>query len=186
MARYDGEILVDSCVGKGTTIRLKMPLIDSEIEECAEEETGIVESHSANILVIEDEDVILEMMKILLESKGHNVFVSQDSSVGIEMYENNLYDIVLCDLAMPKLNGWQVAKFIKEYDAVRKRTKTPVVLITGYELDADNIDYEKEGVDFILNKPIEFDKLHKIISNYSTAKIQKGRSSMNVTPRNSK
>jgi len=186
MARYDGEILVDSCVGKGTTIRLKMPLIDSEIEECAEEETGIVESHSANILVIEDEDVILEMMKILLESRGHNVFVAQDSSVGIEMYENNMYDIVLCDLAMPKLNGWQVAKFIKEYDAVRKRTKTPVVLITGYELDADNIDYKKEGVDFILNKPIEFDKLHKIISNYSTTKIQKGRSSMNVTPRNSK
>ena len=175
MARYDGEILVDSCVGKGTTIRLKMPLADLEIEESVEEETGIVESHSANILVIEDEDVILEMMKILLESRGHNVFVSQDSSVGIEMYENNLYDIVLCDLAMPKLNGWQVAKFIKEYDAVRKRTKTPVVLITGYELDADNIDYKKEGVDFILNKPIEFDKLHKIISNCSTTKIQQGR-----------
>jgi CheY-like chemotaxis protein len=87
------------------------------------------------------------------------------------MYENNLYDIVLCDLAMPKLNGWQVARFIKEYDAVRKRTKTPVVLITGYELDADNIDYKKEGVDFILNKPIEFDKLHKIISDYSAVKI---------------
>jgi PAS domain S-box-containing protein len=171
MARYDGEILVDSCVGKGTTMRLKIPLFDDDIEQCDAEETGIVDSHSANILVIEDEDVILDMMKILLDSRGHNVFVSQDSSVGIEMYENNLYDIVLCDLAMPKLNGWQVAKFIKEYDAVRKRTKTPVVLITGYELDADNIDYKKEGVDFILNKPIEFDKLHKIVSNYSTTKI---------------
>ncbi len=171
MARYGGEILVDSCVGKGTTMHLKMPLFDAEIEQCDEEETGIVDSHSANILIIEDEDVILDMMKILLESRGHNVFVSQDSSVGIEMYENNLYDIVLCDLAMPKLNGWQVARFIKEYDAVRKRTKTPVVLITGYELDADNIDYKKEGVDFILNKPIEFDKLHNIISDYSTVKL---------------
>ncbi len=175
MARHDGEILVDSCVGKGTTMHLKMPLFDAEIEQYDDEETGIVETHSADILIIEDEDVILDMMKILLESRGHNVFVSQDSSVGIEMYENNLYDIVLCDLAMPKLNGWQVAKFIKEYDAVRKRTKTPIVLITGYELDADSIDYKKEGVDFILNKPIEFDKLYKIISNYSTAKIQKGR-----------
>ena len=174
MARYDGEILIDSCVGKGTTMRLIMPLFDAEIEQRDEEETGIVDSHSANILIIEDEDVILDMMKILLESRGHNISVSQDSSVGIEMYENNLYDIVLCDLAMPKLNGWQVAKFIREYDAVRKKTKTPVVLITGYELDVDSIDYKNEGVDFILNKPIEFDKLHKIISNYSTAKIQKG------------
>ncbi|MHC4322090.1 MAG: hybrid sensor histidine kinase/response regulator [Planctomycetota bacterium] len=175
MARHDGEILVDSRVGKGTTMLLKMPLFDEEIEQYDDEETVIVESHSANILIVEDEDVILDMMKILLESKGHNVFVSQDSSVGIEMYENNLYDIVLCDLAMPKLNGWQVAKFIKEYDAVRKRTKTPVVLITGYELDADSIDYKKEGVDFILNKPIEFDKLYKIISNFTATKIQTGR-----------
>ena len=172
MARHDGEILVDSCVGKGTTMHLKMPLFDDEIEPCDDEKTGIITSHSADILIIEDEDVILDMMKILLESRGYNVFVSQDSSVGIEMYENNQYDIVLCDLAMPKLNGWQVAKFIKEYDTVRKRTKTPVVLITGYELDADNIDYKKEGVDYILNKPIEFDALYKIISNYSAAKRQ--------------
>ncbi|KHE91668.1 MAG: response regulator [Candidatus Scalindua rubra] len=174
MARHGGEILVDSCVGKGTTMHLKMPLFDDEIESSGDEETGIITSHNADILIIEDEDVILDMMKILLESRGHNVFVSQDSSVGIEMYENNQYDIVLCDLAMPKLNGWQVAKFIKEYDTVRKRTKTPVVLITGYELDADNIDYKKEGVDFILNKPIVFDALYKIINNYSAAKLQKG------------
>ncbi len=173
MARHDGEILVDSCVGKGTTMHLKMPLFHEEEEECDDEDIGVIESHSANILIIEDEDVILDMMKILLESRGHNVFVSQDSSVGIEMYENNLYDIVLCDLAMPKLNGWQVAKFIKEYDTIRKRTKTPVVLITGYELDADNIDYKKEGVDFILNKPIEFEALYKIIGNYPAAKRQK-------------
>jgi PAS domain S-box-containing protein len=172
MARHDGEILVDSCVGEGTTMHLKLPLFEDEIEQCDNEDTGVVESHSANILIIEDEDVILDMMKILLESRGHNVFVSMDSSIGIEMYENNEYDIVLCDLAMPKLNGWQVARFIKEYDSVRKKTKTPVVLITGYELDADNIDYKKEGVDFILNKPIEFDALYKIINNYSTARIE--------------
>ena len=172
MARHDGEILVDSCVGEGTTMHLKLPLFEDEIEQCDNEDTGVIESHSANILIIEDEDVILDMMKILLESRGHNVFVSMDSSIGIEMYENNEYDIVLCDLAMPKLNGWQVARFIKEYDSVRKKTKTPVVLITGYELDADNIDYKKEGVDFILNKPIEFDALYKIINNYSTARIE--------------
>ncbi len=175
MARYDGEILVNSRVGKGTTVCLKMPLFDTEIEQCDEEEAGIIESHGVNILIIEDEDVILDMMKVLLESRGHNVFVSQDASIGIEMYENNLYDIVLCDLAMPKLNGWQVAKFIREYDAVRKRTKTPVVLITGYELDPDNTDYKNEGVDFILNKPIEFDRLYKIISNCSTARTQNER-----------
>ncbi len=173
MTRHDGEILVKSAVGKGTTMYLKIPLFNEEIELFEGEDAGTIESHSANILIIEDEDVILDMMKILLESRGHIVSVTPDSRVGIEMYESNRYDIVLCDLAMPNLNGWQVAKFIKEYDALNKRTKTPVVLITGYELDADNIDYKKEGVDFILNKPIEYDMLYKIISKYSTAQFHK-------------
>jgi CheY-like chemotaxis protein len=77
---------------------------------------------------------------------------------------------------MPKSNGWQVARFIKESDAVRKKSKTPVVLITGYELDTDAIDYRSEGVDCILNKPIEFAKLHKIIDNYSSTGSQRNLS----------
>ncbi|MGR3303079.1 MAG: response regulator [Candidatus Scalindua sp.] len=169
MARYGGEIKIDSCPGKGTTMQLKMPLCYEEVVQYKEEKTSVVTVHSANILVIEDEEVILDMMRVVLESKGHNVFVAQDSSVGLKMYENNVYDIVLCDLAMPKLNGWQVARFIKEFDAVRKKSKTPVVLITGYELDTEAIDYRSEGVDYILNKPIEFAKLHKIIEDYSSA-----------------
>ncbi|MFQ5688117.1 MAG: ATP-binding protein, partial [Candidatus Scalindua sp.] len=168
MTRYDGKIKIDSCPGKGTTMHLKMPLCFSEVAQHEEEETSTVTSHSANILVIEDEEVILDMMRVVLESRGHNVFVTQDSSVGMKMYENNVYDIVLCDLAMPKSNGWQVARFIKESDVIRKKSKTPVVLITGYELDTDAIDYRSEGVDYILNKPIEFAKLHKIIDNYSS------------------
>ena len=125
-------------------MHLKMPLCYTEAAQYEEKETETVTGHSAKILVIEDEEVILDMMKIVLESRGHNVFVSQDSNVGVKMYEDNLYDIVLCDLAMPKLNGWQVARFIKEYDAVRKKSKTPVVLITGYELDTETIDYKKK------------------------------------------
>ncbi len=167
MTRNGGEIAVDSCRDEGTTINLKMPLVSSAIIKADDDEEDADTTKIANILVIEDEEVILEMMKVLLESRGHNVSVSNDASVGMKMYEDNMYDIVLCDLAMPKINGWMVARFIKEYDAVRKKTKTPVVMITGYELDTENIDYKKEGVDFILNKPIVFNKLHKIIGDYS-------------------
>jgi two-component sensor histidine kinase len=132
MARYDGEIKIDSCPGKGTTMHLKMPLCYADVVQYEEKDTIVVTVHSANILVIEDEEVILDMMKVVLESRGHNVFVAQDSSVGIKMYENNVY-----------------------------------------ELDTEAIDYRSEGVDYILNKPIEFAKLHKIIDNYSCADSQR-------------
>jgi signal transduction histidine kinase len=52
MARHDGEILVDSCVGEGTTMRLKLPLFEDEIEQCDNEDTGVIESHSANNLLL--------------------------------------------------------------------------------------------------------------------------------------
>ncbi len=60
---------------------------------------------------------------------------------------------------------FQNGYFIKNLDAIRKTTKTPVILITGYELDTESIDYKKEGVDFILKKPVEFKELEKLISD---------------------
>ncbi|MFQ5714305.1 MAG: response regulator [Candidatus Scalinduaceae bacterium] len=160
--RYDGVINIDSCWGKGTTIHIKMPLCLRELTKSKKKE-GPVSDYKADILIIEDEEVILDMMKIILEKRGHKVFIAKDSNDGMKMYENNKYDVVLCDLAMPKVNGWRVAKYIKDIDAIRKMAKTPFVLITGYELDTDNLNYRKEGVDFILKKPLEFDELNKMI-----------------------
>ena len=118
------------------------------------------------MLVIEDEEVILEMLKIILEEKGHKVFTTKDANEGIKMYQDNQYDVVLCDLAMPKLNGWKVARYIKDLDAAKETEKTPVILITGYELDMDNLDYRKEGVDYVLKKPLEFEQLNQLINNF--------------------
>jgi PAS domain S-box-containing protein len=162
--RYGGVISIDSCWGKGTTIHIKLPLCSTELTESKKKEV-LISDCKANILIIEDEEVILDMMKIILERRGHKVFIAKDSNDGMKMYENNQYDIVLCDLAMPKVNGWKVAKYVKDLNAIRKMEKTPFVLITGYELDTENLNYRKEGVDFILKKPLEFDELHKMINN---------------------
>ncbi|MFQ5965203.1 MAG: response regulator [Candidatus Scalinduaceae bacterium] len=169
ITRYGGEIDVDSGCGEGTTVHIKMNSYSSDITKYEKKEE-LTTNYKAKILVIEDEEVILEMMKIILEKRGHEVFIAKDANDGLSMYENNKYDIVLCDLAMPKVNGWKVARYIKDLDAVRKTTKTPVILITGYELDTGNIDYKREGVDFILKKPLEFGLLNKMINSFIVEK----------------
>ncbi len=166
--RYNGVISIDSRVGgKGVTIYVKMPLCLAELTK-REKKKESGSDCKADILIIEDEEVILDMMKIILEKRGHKVFIAKDSSDGMKMYENNRYDVVLCDLAMPKVNGWKVAKHIKDFAAIKEMAKTPFVLITGYELDTDSLNYKKEGVDFILKKPLEFDELNKMINNFIT------------------
>ncbi len=102
--RYGGAISIDSCWGKGTTIHIKMPLWLTELTRSKKKKV-LVSDCKANILIIEDEEVILDMMKIILEKKGHKVFIAKDSNDGMKMYENNQYDVVLCDLAMPNVNG---------------------------------------------------------------------------------
>ena len=168
MTRYGGKIIVDTYLDNGTTIHLRIPLCTSEISRSQQKEE-VVSHRSVNILMIDDDEIILKMMTIILESKGHKVSAATDANIGLKMYEDNLYEIVLCDLAMPKINGWTVASYIKEYDAVRKKSKTPVILITGYELDTENLNHKEEGVDSILNKPISFEKLHKLINDYTNA-----------------
>jgi len=165
VTKYGGELNVESHIGEGTTIHLKMSLYSSKITTIETTQETVTE-FKANVLVIEDEEVILEMLKIILEDKGHKVFVAKDANDGLKMYQENRYDVVLCDLAMPKLNGWKVARYIKDLDAARNTEKTPFILITGYELDIEKLDYRKEGVDFILKKPLEFDQLNKIINNF--------------------
>ncbi|GJQ58717.1 MAG: response regulator [Candidatus Scalindua sp. AMX11] len=172
ITRYGGVLSFSSRYGKGTTVHIKMPLYSLEIIK-GEKDRESISDRKAKILIIEDEEVILEMMKIILEGKGHKVFISKDASVGLEMYENHQYDVVLCDLAMPKVNGWKVANFIKNLDAIRKAIKTPVILITGYELDTESLDYKKEGVDFVLQKPIEFKELERIINDIVAATDRK-------------
>ncbi|MFQ5964920.1 MAG: ATP-binding protein [Candidatus Scalinduaceae bacterium] len=164
VTRYGGEISIDSCYGKGTTVHIEMPLFQAEIAEC-ENKGKLISNYKAKILVIEEEEVILDMMKIMLEKHGHSVFTANDANTGLRMYKNKIFDIVLCDLAMPKVNGWKVARYIKDLDAIRKTAKTPFVLITGCELVKDKFDYVKEGVDFILDKPLDFKQLNKMISN---------------------
>ena len=165
VTRYEGTISVESSHGKGTTMHIKMPFYSAEISD-PKKKIKSVSEYKARILIIEDEEVILEMMKIILEKRGHKVFITKDASKGLKMYKDNQYDIVLCDLAMPKVNGWKVARYIRDLDTVRKTTKTPFVMITGYELDTKNLDYRKEGVDFILKKPLEFEELNRMIDNF--------------------
>lgn len=165
VTKNGGEIYIDSHSDKGATIHIKMPLSSPEAITSENKQESIT-TYKANVLVIEDEEIILEMLKIILEEKGHKVFVTKDANDGLKMYQNNRFDVVLCDLAMPKLNGWKVARYIKDLDAARNIEKTPIILITGYELDTDNLDYRKEGVDFVLKKPLEFEQLNKMINSF--------------------
>lgn len=167
--KYGGVINIDSSI-KGTSVHVMLPLYSQEITVYEEEDEDVLD-YKARILIIEDEEVILEMLQIILEEKGHKVVVALDANEGLNLFQKDRFDVVLCDLAMPDINGWKVAKIIKTLDEDRNVSKTPVIMMTGYELDTDILNYKKEGVDLILKKPIDFEELNKIVINLVREKI---------------
>ena len=90
----------------------------------------------------------------MLRLKGHRVVAMSDGEKALELIDSSHFDLVLTDLGMPVISGWEVAKRAKA-----KNPKMPVVMITGWGAQYEDIDLASRGVDLMLAKPLSWDKL---------------------------
>jgi DNA-binding response OmpR family regulator len=106
----------------------------------------------ATILVVDDQPEIAENLAILLEAEGYHVLTAADGVEALELLDAQQVDLILADIAMPRLNGYQL------YERVRQNPRwltVPFLFLTARALDSD-IRYGKElGVDDYLTKPIQ-------------------------------
>ncbi len=103
------------------------------------------------ILVIEDERLLADSLKTLLESKGFEVEVAYDGESGSEYAELGIYDLLIMDVMMPGMDGYQVARQVRA-----KRCTTPILMLTARAAVEDRIEGLNAGADYYLTKP--FDK----------------------------
>jgi DNA-binding response OmpR family regulator len=106
----------------------------------------------ATILVVDDQPEILDNLELLLEAEGFRVLMAQDGVEALDQLQSQAVDLILADVAMPRMNGYQL------YERVRENPQwvtVPFVFLTARALDSD-IRYGKElGVDDYLTKPIQ-------------------------------
>lgn len=102
------------------------------------------------ILVIEDEKMLADSLKLLLEKKGFKVEVVYDGETGAEYAELGVYDLLILDVMMPKLNGYQVARQVRS-----KRCSTPILMLTAKSGLEDRIEGLNAGADYYLTKPFD-------------------------------
>jgi CheY-like chemotaxis protein len=121
-----------------------------------------------NILFIDDMKPLVTIMESGLEKCGQTVFSAVSGGEGIEIFKSNPIDVVVCDLGMEGMDGWEVGKAILDECRERGIPKTPFILLTGWGYDLSYQEKISEsGVDAILEKPIEIDKLMDILQNIS-------------------
>ncbi|MCK9244309.1 MAG: response regulator [Candidatus Marinimicrobia bacterium] len=161
--RHSGQITINSKVGKGTTIRLLLTLATKPTAKPPDSKSNQIVP--CNIMVVDDEEYILEIMKELLAELGHCVTTFSSALTALDNFKKNQYDIVLTDLGMPDMNGLEMATKIKDINP-----KTLVIMMSGWGLNLDE-NNTRNIVDYIINKPFSVEKIIYIISE-STAKIK--------------
>lgn len=114
------------------------------------------------ILIVDDENVQLEMLKGFLIKQGYGVDTAEDGKRGLEKFKRGSFDLILTDLRMPGMDGLQLLKEVK-----RLNPEVVVVMLTAYATVGTAVAAMKEGAYDYLTKPIELDELLLLIQRVS-------------------
>ncbi|OGU16843.1 MAG: hypothetical protein A2076_00330 [Geobacteraceae bacterium GWC2_53_11] len=117
------------------------------------------------ILVVDDDPVISEVFTVMLERAGFEVSAASDGVMAVEMWESDTFDVILMDVQMPRMNGFEATRSIREKEVVRGG-HTIIVAITAFALHNDELKCLASGMDAYLSKPIDFKKCVDLIREF--------------------
>ena len=106
------------------------------------------------LLIIEDEKLLAESLKTILEANGFEVETVFDGKSGLEYAELGIYDLIILDIMLPIMDGYQLAKNLRS-----KRCGTPILMLTARSGVEDRIEGLDAGADYYLTKPFDTRKL---------------------------
>jgi two-component system CheB/CheR fusion protein len=166
-----GSIIVTSEEGKGSTfgftLVFKKPDATTEtaiLQETFQEASPLPEMKIENVKVLIVEDVPLNqlLIKIILLDFGFDFDIAGNGKIAIESLERNTYDIILMDLQMPEMNGFEATTYIRS----KMNSQIPIIALTA---DVTTVDVEKclvAGMNDYISKPIDEKLLHEKIIKY--------------------
>ncbi|MGO8878419.1 MAG: AAA family ATPase [Desulfomonilaceae bacterium] len=159
ISSHGGTISVDSKFRYGTTFTIKLPLSKASVQEISSSPTSILDLN-LKVLVIDDTEPILTLMRDMLTGYRQTVLTAKSGAEGLDIFKNHEIDIVICDLGMPGMSGWEVGKMVRSICGEKGIPKTPFLLLTGWggqSLGPDKI--VESGIDGVLEKPIHSQSL---------------------------
>jgi len=117
-----------------------------------------MKKHNGKILVVEDEKSMREVLKILLDGENYEVMTASDGLEGLSSLDKDIFDLVITDMKMPKADGFQVLKKVKEISP-----DTIVIMITAFGTKETAIEAMKLGAYDYINKPFNIDEIRLIV-----------------------
>ncbi len=116
------------------------------------------------ILLVEDNELNRDMLSRRLERKGFDVICAMDGKMGIDMAKNESPDLILMDLSLPIIDGWEAIKILKSETST---STVPIIVLTAHAMEGDREKALESGCDEYDTKPVDFERLLSKINKFS-------------------
>jgi CheY-like chemotaxis protein/two-component sensor histidine kinase len=166
---HGGRVEVESSPGQGTRVRLRFPAAEiAPFEESAPPlDAPSVSSFGRTVLLVEDEPLLLEASRLLLEAEGYRVLGAGDGVSALEIFEakHDAIDVVVADVGLPGLGGWQTFLRMKVIDP-----GVSAILTSGFLPASRRAEYSASGVKASIRKPYSAEELLRRIGDVLPAR----------------
>lgn len=174
-----GEIWIESELGKGSdfifTINAKIGKGDSEAEEDNEAKKSSIEVEDntdifkgKKVLLAEDVKINQEIITTLLGDTGVEIICADNGKIALDNFKqnSNVYDLILMDIHMPEMDGYQTTVKIREYEMAESLGKTPIIAMTANVFKEDINRCLEVGMNDHLGKPISYENMMRKLKEY--------------------
>lgn len=157
-----GDIKVHSKVSEGATFQLFIPTTSPDKTIACQPEEEPLPMGSESILLVDDEEPIIGLIKEMLEELGYTVTAFTDSVKACDHFTTDptYYDLVVTDMTMPKMNGLHLSREIKQYCS-----SMPIIMCTGFGAQASKARAAEVGIEATLRKPLLVEELAVTVRN---------------------
>jgi PAS domain S-box-containing protein len=157
---YGGHISAESEPGQGTCFQVYLPRLEGEFSSDEPLLRAPLPVGSERILIVDDEEIIVPMLREMLEGLGYMVTISNDSIDTWQLFRKNpdAFDLLITDMAMPGLSGYDLARKV-----LTLRPEMPVILCTGFSEMIDRERARAAGIGAFLVKPVSMRELAETV-----------------------
>jgi signal transduction histidine kinase len=172
-----GKIWIESEEGKGSKFMIRIPVesikkqVNSKLKPATKKSKDSIHPkydwHNLTILVAEDEDLNYKVLSTCLTRTKAHIIRARDGESAVEICKNQKVDIVLMDIQMPGMNGYEATQEIK-----RLNNRTPVIAQTSFAMTGEKERCLQAGCDDFITKPLNIDELLEKIKNHVLIKVK--------------
>jgi len=174
----NGKIKVESTPGAGSKFHFDINLQACEQEVGSKEQftkevrkprlselVGTEQTDKGNILLVEDNPVNQKVTSLIIKRLGYSVTIANNGQEAVELCIESLFDIILMDLSMPVMDGFEATTQIRKQDNLN--TKTTIIALTGHAFDEHRKRCEEVGINDFMTKPFDLFKLKSKLDHYA-------------------